>query len=86
MNVADSRRVASALEGLNYQPTDKAEDADVVVLNTCVVRQSAEDSAVGRISSLKNLKNHRPEVVINVMGCLVGIKKHPGSGRTVSPC
>lgn len=74
MNVADSRRVASALEGLEYQPTARAEDADVVVLNTCVVRQSAEDSAVGRISSLKNLKRHRPDVVINVMGCLVGIK------------
>ncbi len=74
MNVADSRRVASALEGLNYQPTSRAEDADVVVLNTCVVRQSAEDSAVGRISSLKNLKKRRPKVVINVMGCLVGIK------------
>jgi len=74
MNVADSRRVASALEGLEYQPTDRAEDADVVVLNTCVVRQSAEDSAVGRISSLKNIKKHRPDVVINVMGCLVGIK------------
>ena len=58
MNVADSRRVASALEGLEYQPTDRAEDADVVVLNTCVVRQSAEDSAVGRISSLKNIKKH----------------------------
>ncbi len=74
MNVADSRRVASALEGLEYQPTDRAEDADVVVLNTCVVRQSAEESAVGRISSLKNLRKHRPDVVINVMGCLVGIK------------
>ena len=74
MNVADSRRVASALEGLDYIATERAEDADVVVLNTCVVRQSAEDSAVGRISSLKNLKNRRPEVVINVMGCLVGIK------------
>ena len=74
MNVADSRRVSSALEGLNYQSTERAEDADVVVLNTCVVRQSAEDSAVGRISSLKNLKKNRPNVVINVMGCLVGIK------------
>ena len=60
MNVADSRRVASALEGLNYQATEKAENADVVVLNTCVVRQSAEDSAVGRISSLKNLKKQPP--------------------------
>ena len=56
MNVADSQRVASALEGLNYNPTNRAEEADVVVLNTCVVRQSAEDSAVGRISSLKNIK------------------------------
>ena len=74
MNVADSRRVASALEGLNYHPTDRAEEADVVVLNTCVVRQSAEDSAVGRISSLKNIKTKNPDVVINVMGCLVGIK------------
>ena len=74
MNVADSRRVASALEGLDYSPTQKAEDADVIVLNTCVVRQSAEDSAVGRISSLKNIKKKRPDTVINVMGCLVGIK------------
>jgi tRNA-2-methylthio-N6-dimethylallyladenosine synthase len=59
---------------LDYQPTDRAEDADVVVLNTCVVRQSAEDSALGRIGSLKSLKRKRPGVVINVMGCLVGIK------------
>ncbi|MFN2282063.1 MAG: tRNA (N6-isopentenyl adenosine(37)-C2)-methylthiotransferase MiaB [Anaerolineales bacterium] len=74
MNVADSRRVASALERLDYHPTTRAEEADVVVLNTCVVRQSAEDSAMGRIGSLKSLKKRRPEVVINVMGCLVGIK------------
>jgi tRNA-2-methylthio-N6-dimethylallyladenosine synthase len=74
MNVADSRRVSSALEGLDYHPTPRAEDADIVVLNTCVVRQSAEDSAVGRIGSLKGLKRHRPDVIINVMGCLVGIK------------
>jgi tRNA-2-methylthio-N6-dimethylallyladenosine synthase len=74
MNVADSRRVASALEGLDYISTPRAEDADVIVLNTCVVRQSAEDSALGRINSLKNIKKKRPGTVINVMGCLVGIK------------
>jgi tRNA-2-methylthio-N6-dimethylallyladenosine synthase len=74
MNVADSRRVASALEGLEYTPTQRAEDADVIVLNTCVVRQSAEDSALGRISSLKSIKKKKPDAVINVMGCLVGIK------------
>ena len=74
MNVADSQRVASALEKLGYLPTPRADDADVIVLNTCVVRQSAEDKAYGRLNSLRPLKQHRPEVVINLMGCLVGVK------------
>ena len=52
MNVADSQRVGSSLEHLGYTFTDKAEEADVIVLNTCVVRQSAEDKAIGRLSSL----------------------------------
>ena len=50
MNVAGSQRVGSSLEHLGYTFTDKAEDADVIVLNTCVVRQSAEDKALGRLS------------------------------------
>jgi len=74
MNVADSRRVASALETLGYQPTGTADKADVVVLNTCVVRQSAEESAQGRIGSLVGIKRQNPDLVINVMGCLVGVK------------
>lgn len=78
MNVADSLRVASALESLGYQPTRWAEDADVIVLNTCVVRQSAEDKAYGRLNSLRPLKTHKPGLVINLMGCLVGVK---GYGR-----
>jgi tRNA-2-methylthio-N6-dimethylallyladenosine synthase len=76
MNVADSMRVGSALESLGYEPAQRAEDADVIVLNTCVVRQSAEDKAYGRLNSLKSVKNHRPDVVINLMGCLVGVKGH----------
>jgi tRNA-2-methylthio-N6-dimethylallyladenosine synthase len=74
MNVADSQRVASALEQLGYQTTPLPEEADVIVLNTCVVRQSAEDKAYGRLASLKPLKKRRPDLVINLMGCLVGIK------------
>jgi tRNA-2-methylthio-N6-dimethylallyladenosine synthase len=74
MNVADSQRVGSALERLGYSFTGKPEDADVIVLNTCVVRQSAEDKAYGRLSSLKPLKAKNPELVINLMGCLVGIR------------
>ncbi|NPV77860.1 MAG: tRNA (N6-isopentenyl adenosine(37)-C2)-methylthiotransferase MiaB [Anaerolineae bacterium] len=76
MNVADSQRVASALERLGYENTSHADEADVIVLNTCVVRQSAEDKAYGRLSSLRPLKQARPEVVINLMGCLVGVKNN----------
>jgi tRNA-2-methylthio-N6-dimethylallyladenosine synthase len=74
MNVADSQRVASSLERLGYEPSRRAEDADVIVLNTCVVRQSAEDRAYGRLTSLQPLKAARPEIVINLMGCMVGVR------------
>lgn len=74
MNVADSQRVGSSLEHLGYTFTDRAEEADVIVLNTCVVRQSAEDKALGRLSSLLPLKRQNPDLVINLMGCLVGVR------------
>ncbi len=81
MNVADSKRVAAALERNGYQPSPRAEEADVIVLNTCVVRQSAEDRAYGRLTSLRPLKEQRPEVVINLMGCLVGVRGNDGLRR-----
>jgi tRNA-2-methylthio-N6-dimethylallyladenosine synthase len=74
MNTADSQRLASALEQLGYAPADHVEGADVVVLNTCVVRQAAEDKVYGRLSSLRPLKQRKPDVVIALMGCLVGLK------------
>ena len=74
MNVEDSRRAASALERLGYEYTRQPEGADVIILNTCVVRQSAEDKAVGRLQSLKPLKQKKPDLVINLMGCMVGIR------------
>ncbi|MBI5932308.1 MAG: tRNA (N6-isopentenyl adenosine(37)-C2)-methylthiotransferase MiaB [Chloroflexi bacterium] len=74
MNVADSQRVGSSLEHLGYAFTDKAEEADVIVLNTCVVRQSAEDKAFGRLTSLRPLKTKNPNLVINLMGCMVGVR------------
>jgi tRNA-2-methylthio-N6-dimethylallyladenosine synthase len=74
MNVADSQRVGSSLEHLGYTFTDTAEEADVIVLNTCVVRQSAEDKAYGRLQSLRPLKDQNPNLVINVMGCMVGVR------------
>ena len=74
MNVADSQRVGSSLEHLGYSFTDKPEEADVIVLNTCVVRQSAEDKAYGRLSSLRPLKQQNPNLIINLMGCMVGVR------------
>ncbi len=73
MNSADSLRVSAALENLGYEHCREIEEADVIVLNTCVVRQSAEDKAVGRLSSLKGLKQRKPGLIINLMGCLVGV-------------
>ncbi len=74
MNVADSQRVGSSLEHLGYQFTETIEEADVIVLNTCVVRQSAEDKAIGRLTSLLPLKRQNPDLVINLMGCMVGVR------------
>jgi len=71
MNMADSRRAAEALDRLGYRPAERAQDADLILLNTCVVRQSAEDKVVGRLTSLAGLKRRRPEVRIALMGCFV---------------
>lgn len=77
MNVADSRRLARSLENLGCEPAANIDDADIIVLNTCVVRQSAEDKAIGRLSSLKSRKKQNPDLVINLMGCLVGVHGNP---------
>jgi len=74
MNVADSQRVGSSLEHLGYTLTETIEEADVIVLNTCVVRQSAEDKAYGRVTSLAPLKKKNPNLIINLMGCMVGVR------------
>jgi tRNA-2-methylthio-N6-dimethylallyladenosine synthase len=74
MNVADSRRVAAGLERLGYQPTARAADADIIVLNTCVVRQQPEDKAVGRLNQLRAAKRKHPERILALMGCMVGVK------------
>ncbi len=76
MNVADSQRLESAFEKLGLESTARAADADVIVLNTCVVRQSAENKAYSYLQSLRPLKEQRPETVVGVMGCLVGIKNN----------
>ena len=74
MNQADSQRLASALEQLGLHSVDRPHDADLIVLNSCVVRQSAEDKVVGNLTSMKPLKTQRPDRVLALMGCKVGAK------------
>ena len=72
MNIADSDRLAAALEQLGYERSPAAEDADIVVLNSCVVRQGAEEKVVARLDSLKSHKRRRPDATVALMGCMVG--------------
>ena len=72
MNKADSERLGSALDQLGLAPTNSKESADVVILNTCVVRQNAENKAVGTLTSLKPTKLKSPDKVFALMGCMVG--------------
>jgi tRNA-2-methylthio-N6-dimethylallyladenosine synthase len=74
MNYADARQVANQLEQLGYQATEQLDEADVVVLQTCTVRQQSEDKAIGRLSSLRPLKESRPNMTLAMMGCVVGVR------------
>lgn len=82
MNLSDSQRVGSELEKLGYIYSHSYRQADVVVINTCVVRQSAEDKATGFLWSLKPLKQNQPDKVIALMGCMVGVKGGDGLKKT----
>ncbi len=71
MNDADAARVHQGLQQMGFVEASLPREAELVLLITCVVRQSAEDKVVGRLTSLKNLKRHSPEAAILVMGCFV---------------
>jgi tRNA-2-methylthio-N6-dimethylallyladenosine synthase len=70
MNEHDSERIAGLLEGDGYQPADDVEQADVVVLNTCCIRENADNKLYGALGHLKSVKDRRPELQIVVGGCL----------------
>ena len=74
MNTADSERLASILDGLGFNESKNADNADIVVLNSCVVRQSAEDKVTGMLTSLKSLKQRSQDTIVALMGCMVGPK------------
>jgi len=71
MNKAESRQIAGYLDSAGYQAATSFSHADLVVLNTCVVRQSAEDKIMGTLGLLKGLKSKRTDLQILVTGCFV---------------
>ena len=71
MNEADSSKIAAMLQEVGYRPTEAEDEADIVVLNSCVVRQAAEDKVAGKLNSLIRLKRNRPEVPVVLTGCMV---------------
>lgn len=72
MNTSDSERLSSGFSNMGFDSTDDMANADVVVLNTCVVRQSAEDTATGVLGRLGKRTKGNDDRMIAVMGCMVG--------------
>lgn len=70
MNVHESEKIAGQLQTLGYEETQIAEDADVIVFNTCCVRENAEQHAFGNIGMYKKLKKEKRDLIIAVCGCM----------------
>lgn len=70
MNVVDSERIVDLLEGIGYAQVDAADKADLILLNTCSVRDKAERKVYGHLGRFKPIKDQRPELIIGVGGCV----------------
>jgi len=70
MNLADTEIVLGILNSKGYSVTQDANDADVVLLNTCSIRENAEQRIYGRLGNFKNLKETKPDLVVGILGCM----------------
>ena len=70
MNVYDSELVGSLLKTCNYIPTTDMSDADAVFLNTCAIREKAEETVHNRLDNLHVLKRNKPNMILGVLGCM----------------
>ena len=70
MNAHDTEVMAGILQALDYQATDDINEADVILINTCAIRENAENKVFSEIGNLKHLKKNRPETLIGVCGCM----------------
>lgn len=70
-NNSDSEKLKGMLKSMGYNQTEDNEEADVILFNTCCVRENAELKLYGNIGALKNLKENKPELIIGVCGCMM---------------
>ncbi|MBU1890027.1 tRNA (N6-isopentenyl adenosine(37)-C2)-methylthiotransferase MiaB [Patescibacteria group bacterium] len=75
MNKSDSERIESVLRGMGMEVVDRPEEADVIVMNTCSVRKSAEDRVYGLSYNFSKLKKQKPDLVVCITGCMPGRDK-----------
>ncbi|WP_048569498.1 tRNA (N6-isopentenyl adenosine(37)-C2)-methylthiotransferase MiaB [Clostridium cylindrosporum] len=77
MNEEDSEKMAGMLEGMGYSKTEVRDEADVIIFNTCCVRENAELKVYGNLGQLKALKKQRPDLIIAISGCMMQQKGMP---------
>jgi len=70
MNEHDSETIAGILEQMGYTAAGEVEDADVVLFNTCAIRENAEDKVFGELGNMKRIKNNNPNLILGVCGCM----------------
>ena len=70
MNVADSEVVVSILSKAGYEPTDNIKDAGLILINTCSIRDNAEQRIWGRLTAISHLKKKNPNLKIGIIGCM----------------
>ncbi|MGO9265524.1 MAG: tRNA (N6-isopentenyl adenosine(37)-C2)-methylthiotransferase MiaB [Candidatus Binataceae bacterium] len=70
MNVADTETVTAVLRRAGYGSATRPEDADVILINTCAIREHAEERVIGRLSDLARLKRERPALKLGLLGCM----------------
>lgn len=70
MNEHDSETIAGILQQMGYTSTDEVEAADVILFNTCAIRENAEDKVFGELGHMKRLKNNNPNLILGVCGCM----------------
>lgn len=70
MNQSDAERMMGQLRTIGYEKTESMEDADLILINTCCVRETAEDRVYGKIGEIKHLKRQNPDLIFGITGCM----------------